>query len=142
MRLLDFINKYCGKKVDFDGHYGPQCVDLFRQYCKDVLEIPHTGGVEGAKDLAENYHAMPKEKAFFCLVNPENGYGERGDAAVWGATPTNKYGHVAIVLDRLIDGSLVVFEQDGFRQDGAKLAIRDPKNIIGYLRPWKNMEVE
>ena len=51
MKIEEFINKYLNKIVDFDGAFGAQCVDVFRQYCKDVLEIPHTGAVEGAKDL-------------------------------------------------------------------------------------------
>ena len=48
MTLDEFVKKYNGKKVDYDGRYGCQCVDLFRQYCEDVLNIPHTGGVIGA----------------------------------------------------------------------------------------------
>ena len=34
MTLEEFVNKYIGRKVDFDGAYGAQCVDLFRQYNK------------------------------------------------------------------------------------------------------------
>ena len=49
MKIEEFINKYLNKIVDFDGAFGAQCVDVFRQYCKDVLEIPHTGAVEGAR---------------------------------------------------------------------------------------------
>jgi hypothetical protein len=30
MLLEDFVKKYNKKKVDFDGVYGAQCVDLFR----------------------------------------------------------------------------------------------------------------
>ena len=51
MTLDEFVEKYNGKKIDYDGHYGAQCVDVFRQYCKDVLAIPHTGGVVGAAEL-------------------------------------------------------------------------------------------
>ena len=29
--LEEFVNKYNGKKVDADGCFGAQCVDLFRQ---------------------------------------------------------------------------------------------------------------
>lgn len=62
MNLIAFVNTYCRKKVDFDGAYGAQCVDLFRQYCKDVLGLPHTGAVEGAKDLWLKYDNLPLEK--------------------------------------------------------------------------------
>ena len=35
--LTQFIKKYLGTKVDYDGHNGPQCVDLARQYYDEVL---------------------------------------------------------------------------------------------------------
>ena len=58
--LLDnFVKKYEGKKVDFDGAFGAQCVDLARQYWKEGLGIPeHTGPCSttgGAKDLYLDY---------------------------------------------------------------------------------------
>lgn len=140
MNIIDFVNKWCGKKCDYDGHYGAQCVDLFRQYCKDVLEIPHTGAVEGAKDIAEKYESMPIEKKYFALVKASQ-YMKEGDVAVWGKSDTNKYGHVAIVIHQYANGDLLVFEQDGFKQDGAKLAIRKTgERFLGYLRTWTEME--
>ena len=61
MTLDEFVKNYEGKQVDFDKAYGSQCVDLFRQYSKEVLQIPeHTGAVEGAKDLYLNFSSMPK----------------------------------------------------------------------------------
>ena len=134
MTLLEFVQKHIKTKVDFDGAYGAQCVDLFRQYCKDVLGIPHTGAVAGAKDLVERYGDLPKERGHFALIKWRYG-GQRGDVAVWGATKGNPYGHVAIVLETQID-TLVVFEQDGFAQDGAKLVERSVDGVIGYLRKY------
>ena len=46
---------------------------------------------------------------------------------------TNKYGHVAIYLGKL-NNSLIVFEQDGFKQDGPKINIRSKNNLLGFLR--------
>ena len=65
LRFDEFINKYINTKVDFDNAFGAQCVDLFRQYCKDVLNIPHTGAVEGAKDVFLNYDKLPLEQKYF-----------------------------------------------------------------------------
>lgn len=129
MTLEEFVKKYNGKKVDFDGAFGAQCVDLFRQYNKEVWGNPHTGAVEGARNLYLNYKIMPEEIKYLarsqkCMV---------GDAVVYDATENNKYGHVAIVVGILGD-SLLLFEQDGFKQDGAKIGIRDKSNILGYLR--------
>lgn len=111
--------------------YGCQCVDLFRQYCNDVLLIGHTGGVEGAKDLWEKYDKLPKEKLYFEKITKGV---LTGDVAIWGATKTNQYGHVAIVIGNMAGKDLLVLEQDGFKQDGAKLNIRTIDNLLGYLR--------
>ena len=132
MNLNEFITKYIGKKVDFDGAYGAQCVDLFRQYCKDVLKIPHTGSVDGAKDLMLQYDNLPLEKKYFNAIKTRNV--RYGDIAVYGATKTNKYGHVAIVVSAIDKYRTLVFEQNGYTQDGAKLVERSVDNIIGILR--------
>lgn len=132
MTLWEFVQKHVKTKVDFDGAYGAQCVDLFRQYCKDVLGIGHTGAVVGAKDLVERYDALPQEKEHFALVR-DSGDVLQGDVAVWGAFGGNPYGHVAIVLEASGE-KLVVFEQDGFAQDGAKIVDRSADGVIGYLR--------
>lgn len=131
MKIDSFISTYIGKKVDYDKKYGPQCVDLFRQYCADVLNIPHTGSVDGAKDLFLNYSKLPLEIKYFDRLSRGP---VTGDIAIWDATDTNKYGHVAIVVGNMAGRDLLVFEQDGFKQDGAKLVIRTIDNLLGYLR--------
>lgn len=134
MTLESFVKINNGKKIDYDKCYGAQCVDLFRQYCVDVLEIPeHTGGVVGAKDLYLNYPSMEKEKKYFNRFTQWQIDLKTGDVLVWGASKTNQYGHVAIYLG-YIGNSILVFEQDGFKQDGAKINVRSMENILGILR--------
>ena len=133
MTLEEFVKKYNGKKVDFDGVYGPQCVDLFRQYAKEVLNIPvHTGLCKttgGAKDLFLDYEKMPNEKKYFVRLPKKNPIA--GDVLIWDSS--NMYGHVAICLGTL-GSSFIVFEQDGFKQNGAKINIRSNQNLLGFLR--------
>lgn len=136
MLLDQFITANCRKQVDYDGVYGSQCVDLFRQYCQDVLGIPHTGSCStsgGAKDLWLDYSKMPLEKKYFTRLGrsttPAYGY-----VAVWNSTDKNDFGHVAIVIGKVSDKTLLVFEQDGFKQDGAKVATRSTENLLGYLK--------
>lgn len=136
MDLESFVKIYNGQKIDYDGFYGPQCVDLFRQYCKDsLLILEHTGGCStsgGAKDLYIDYPKMPIEKKYFNRY-PTTKTLVSGDVLVWGETDKNKYGHVAIYLGKL-GNSLLVFEQDGLKQDGAKINIRSKDNLLGILR--------
>ena len=135
MTLIEFAARYNGQKVDYDKVFGAQCVDLFRQYCQDVVGCPHTGPVEGAKDLWFKF-GENAEKLYFDRFSPW--FIQSGDVAIWDETTTNKYGHVAIVL--LVDTKakqLLVLEQNGFAQDGTKLAVRDWSNLIGVLRAKK-----
>lgn len=136
MTLIEFVDKYLGKKVDFDGVYGAQCVDLFRQYAKEVLRIKeHTGPCAttgGAKDLFLDYNIMPVEKKYFKRSIQKDW--KSGDILIWDSTPTNKYGHVAILLAVFDSCKFLVFEQNGQTQAGAEIKVRDKTNLLGYLR--------
>ena len=137
MTLEEFIIKYDGKKVDFDGVYGAQCVDLFRQYTKEVLEIKeHTGPCAttgGAVDLWLDYDKMPIEKKYFEQSNIISRL-KPGDVLIWGPTDKNKYGHVAIFLAKIGKNNFLVFEQNGITQAGAQIKVRDKTKLLGYLR--------
>jgi hypothetical protein len=134
MTLENFFDATHGKKVDFDKAYGAQCVDLFRQYNADVFGFPHTGSVEGAKDLFLKYDALPEEKKRYEKIAYKAGATpQSGDVMIWDASATNKYGHVGIAL---FSGQklAVVYEQDGFKQDGAKVTVRSFERCLGWLR--------
>ena len=132
IKLKTFCTIYYGQKVDFDGACGAQCVDLFRQYNKDVWGNPRLEGLGengGAKDLWLKYDQMPLTKKHLCKVtNPVC-----GDVVVFGATSANKFGHVAIFLAQNGD-DMLVFEQNGYTQDGAKYAWRSTQGMLGALR--------
>lgn len=127
MTLTQFIKTYNGKKVDFDGKFGIQCVDLYRQYCKDVLGIKQSPAVEGAKDIIDNPGEL---KITWDGVNADY---SRGDILIWDKTASNKYGHVAILVALYNTKYFIVLEQDGFVQDGCKLAFRSRENLRGCL---------
>ena len=135
MTLEEFVIKYNKKKVDFDGVYGAQCVDLFRQYVKECLGISeHTGSCSttgGAKDLFLDYPKMPIEKKYF--IRETKKAMVSGDVLIWDKTDKNQYGHVAIYLGKL-NNSLIVFEQNGITQEGAEIVLRSKENLLGFLR--------
>ena len=41
MTLDEFVKEYEGKKIDYDGSYGAQCVDLVRLYIQLVWGLPN-----------------------------------------------------------------------------------------------------
>lgn len=132
--LDDFIKNYEGKQIDFDKAFGSQCVDVFRQYCREVLGIKeHTGSVEGAKDLFLNFDKMSLMQKYFEKVYTAR----KGDIVIYNKTSSNKYGHVAIVI-YATRKTLVVFEQNGFDQSkGSYITIRTFDNVLGFLRGKK-----
>lgn len=89
--LQQFVDKYNGKLVDFDGKYSGQCVDLYRQYVKEVLELPQTPPVVGAKDIWTGV-----TNGFEKIANTPTGVPSVGDIMIWGSK-YGPYGHVAIV---------------------------------------------
>ena len=129
MTLTQFIKTNQGKKVDFDGKYGAQCVDLYRAYCRDVLDIQQTPAVAGAKDIITKPGVLE--------VTRDSALADysRGDILVWDATSSNKYWHVAILVAVYNTKYFIVFEQDGFKQDGARLAFRSREGLLGCL--WR-----
>ena len=131
MKFIEFINKYYHQDVDFDNKFGCQCVDLFRQYCHDVLSIPHTGVVDGARELWFKF-GDNKEKDYFLRFSIVNA--RYGDTIIWDKTDTNEFGHVALFVGWVGD-KVLVFEQNGFKQDGCHLSLRDKDNCLGILRP-------
>ena len=96
MSFDEFIAKYKGKGIDFDGHYGFQCVDLIRQYIKEVLNQPQPRGVVGAKDFWTNYESDPNLNQYFDKIpNTPSGVPSRGDIIIWGSS-YGTHGHIAI----------------------------------------------
>jgi hypothetical protein len=55
-----------------------------------------------------------------------------GDVVIFGPNAVNKYGHVAIIVAST-NKYLVVFEQDGIKQDGAKIDTWSYARVLGYL---------
>jgi len=143
MTLDQFVKKYEGKGVDWDGHYGIQCVDLFRQYVNDVLGTPQPKGVIGAKDFWYNYSKdINLSNHFTKHVNTLNAVPQEGDVIIWNSWSTNRYGHIAIYLSGNV-WNLTTFDQNwGYPRTCKKVKHNylRPK-ILGWLRP-RNEPIE
>lgn len=92
MTLQEWIDKNTGQPMDFDGKYGNQCVDLFRFYLQDVLNVPQPPGVKGAKDLSTNYDP----KYFEWVKNTDGVVPSPGDILIFDASAGNPFGHVSV----------------------------------------------
>ena len=89
MTYEEFKNKYNGKYIDYDKHYGNQCWDLAEQYFVECLGLP--ASVLSGCGLVSNMLYQPKRAQldkYFDEVDVRNMY--PGDVCIW------EYGHIAI----------------------------------------------
>lgn len=135
MTLQEFESKYLGKKVDWDGAFGGQCVDLFRQYLKDVLNFPQPKGVVGAADFWTNYDSDPNLKNNFQkITNSPTGVPAKGDVMVWNKKSGGGFGHISIFLE----GNVNLFtslDQNWPTLSKVTKTVHDYSNVYGWLRP-------
>ena len=135
MTYLQFKKKYNGKYIDFDGHYGPQCTDLYRQYCKEVLNIPQSPLVEGAADIWNTY----LKEYFERITNTPTGLPEQGDILIWNKNVGGGYGHVAI-FDNGTTGKFQSFDQNWPTGSLCHVQGHYYTNLLGWLK-FKNANV-
>ena len=97
MTLDEFIKKYTGVAVDFDGVYGVQCMDLMHQYMYDVLEIKD-GTVLSSPTASQTYTNFRWGNYFKKIDNTPTGIPLKGDIVFFGTT-VGSAGHVCVFVD-------------------------------------------
>lgn len=133
MTLQEFINKYDGKKVDWDGSFGAQCMDLYRFYLRDVWGRHQTPGVTGAYQVFGTVSENDYEK----FAYKPGGIPEPGDVITWNESFT-KYGHIGIVRDAN-SKRVTVFDQNSPIGSASRINTYSYNNVIGWFRPRKSM---
>lgn len=129
MTLDQFITKYKGKKIDFDGAFQNQCMDLYRFYVKEVWEKPQTPKVKGAFQVFNTI-----EKGYNKFTSGEI---RKGDVITWNEKLV-KNGHIAVVISST-PTTVTVFQQNAPKVgDACNIATYNYKNIIGWFRPQEN----
>ena len=133
MYLEDFLKKYNGKKIDYDGYYSTQCVDLFRQFNKDILGIAQPRGVNGAKDFWTNYPNDPNlYNNFDRIANTPSFVPQFGDVAIWG---NGTYGHIAICTGKGDVNRFESFDQNYPTGSACHYVTHNYSGFLGVLRP-------
>jgi hypothetical protein len=141
MNLQGFVKTYLGKTVDVDGNFGGQCVDLFRQYCIDIIGIPYSrqnprpAAQAGARLFYEQYENDPDLVAHFEKApNTPAGIPLPGDVVFWNRNVGAGYGHAAIFLD----GDVKTFyslDQNWPTLDKVTITRHGYSNVSGWLWP-------
>ncbi|MCK9461452.1 MAG: CHAP domain-containing protein [Proteobacteria bacterium] len=137
MTAEQFIKKYTGVKIDYDGIYGFQCVDVIKQYFVDVLNLP--AYTNNAKDYWNNYPSsyltrIPNTPSFIPI---------KGDIMVWG-TGVGTYGHIAIVVEANVN-TFISLDQNWSPSNGTtgcKLITHNYSSVLGVLRPIRDVNFD
>jgi len=141
MTLEQFISKWVGKKADWDFYYGGQCVDLFRYYCHEVLQIKQPAGVWGAANFWVDFESDPVLVNNFDKVpNTADFTPKKGDVMVWSFDTGGGYGHIAICTGE--NSGLQYFksfDQNWSQISYCEIVNHNYKNVYGVLRPKVNM---
>lgn len=130
MKLNDFILKYQGKYTDFDGYYGGQCVDLYRQYCKEALNFPQSPAVNGAADIWDTY----LKDYFGRIANTPTGIPNEGNIVIWSKSSGGGFGHVAIFIEGNAS-SFRSFDQNWPVGSPCQIVNHYYTNVLGWLVP-------
>ena len=117
-----------GKKLDYDGAYGAQCVDLIKYYYAffGVAEYAMGNGCKYAEnDLPPNWTRIKNTASFIP---------EPGDVAVWTSAIGSGAGHVAIILSAT-SSSFVSMDQNWPKGSACKQVTHNYNNFWGVVRP-------
>lgn len=135
MTLDQFVVKYNGKYIDWDGVYGYQCVDLMRFYQRDVLgvvsqSIPAAGT---AKQIFNNFPAGGN-KHFIKILNSPTNSPQKGDIVFWGTYlfVTGWAGHVGVCSEAGLY-SLITFDQNYPTGSSCRFVKHSYKGVMGWL---------
>jgi len=136
MNPQEFVEKYKGKVVDHDGVHGGQCVDLARQYMKEVWGFTRQPeSVVGAADFFFKHGERPIQRELCdCVSYTGTVQPPHSSLVIFKSTGTNKYGHIGICLGSDHD-FISVFEQDGIANDKARERGEPQKGA--YIGIWK-----
>jgi hypothetical protein len=140
MTLTEFIKKYDGKGVDFDGSYGNQCQDLFNKYLVDVWNIPNPIQQFPVASAYQNYGYAKNNPNFVCVPNDPTAVPQAGDVIIWnqGVGP---HGHVGI----FVEGDVMnfkAFEQNWNGVQKCRIVNHPYDHVTGWFRPKRNVPEE
>lgn len=108
MTFDQFITKWTGKHVDFDGIYPDQCMDLSHQYVYDVLGVTDKT-ILARPWAAQVYTNFTWPNLFEKTANSATNIPQKGDIIIWDeqlnfdTAVGHGYGHIAIVIDANVD---------------------------------------
>ena len=128
MKFDEFIKKYEGTGVDYDGYLGNQCMDLYHQYCVEVLKSEHPPASGAYKLWDYRYDDYTK------IPNTPDAIPSKGDIMLWNSSAGGGWGHVAIFIEGDV-GRFTSFDQNWPTGSLCHKQGHYYKNVAGWLHP-------
>lgn len=131
-----WVKSRLGKKTDFDGVYGAQCVDEIKDYAACVLEVKPEA-VGDAWSYYENYNKYPYlYKNFDRIPNTATFVPKKGDIVVWSKRLNGNWGHVAVATGEGNVNSFYSYDQNWTGHNDPMTKIHHNYDyVLGVLRP-------
>ena len=136
MTFDNFVKKYFGSAINYDGACGVQCVDLARIFSKEVVgeDMGHT-----PTGYACGYFTNPTaqvKKLFTLIKNTPSFVPKKGDLMVWSSALNGKAGHIAVCTG---EGNTSYFYSYDYnwrgQNDGWTKVKHNYHCVLGVLRP-------
>lgn len=143
MTFKEFINKYNGKKTDYDGVYGVQCVDLIKLYIDKVLGVKPEN-IGNAIDYYNNRNGKYLTSLFTWHDYTPGMTLQAGDVAVFKTS--SKYGHIAICNGIFTAKTFKAYDEN-YNGTGAGMTLRTfyyggKRQLLGVLRPKNQKNIQ
>ena len=136
MKFSAWVKKFLGKKTNYDGVYGVQCVDLIDCYIHECLGLDK-GFWGNAKYWWTNRKSSAWLKKNFVFITPtyKNGELKKGDI---GIRTSGTYGHIFVIAEPTKNGKVKYYDQNA-TGNGDKMTLREKtynsSTVNGILRP-------
>lgn len=141
MLFSKWVKNNLGNKIDYDGVYGVQCVDLIKSYIKNVLEI-EPQSIGNAIDYYKKRNRIKYLKDNFTAYDYSDSFKfHKGDIIVMQGS--SSYGHIAVCTGEYNKGGVYAYDEN-YKGSGDGMTKRyfefeGPYTIKCILRP-KNVK--
>lgn len=132
-QALNWVNNRIGRRLDMDGAYGAQCMDLTIGYC-NYLTDGKFWPWGNAKDLKNN--TMPT--GWKLIKNTPNFLPQAGDIAIWANAPYEEFGHTGIITSANLYNFYSIDQNwfnSGSNGSPAAKVFHDYTGFWGVIRP-------
>ncbi len=127
MTFDEFVKKYNGKSIDYDGAYGVQCTDLIKLYVEKVFGVSAGSASWGnAKYYYTNTPAKLKNITTK-IANTASFVPKKGDIMVWNGNVGGGAGHVAICTGEGTTSYFYSYDQNWNGTGASSAAFVSPK---------------